>query len=172
MVSNVDYVPTLLELLGVEIPDSVQGRSAAAILRGESGDPIRDAIFAEHVSHALRDNLSRCIRTDRWKLIRNFEPGRTIIKPIDADPVGVAHHYVRPRRNGARPYVQLFDLHNDPIEYDNLSDRQEYAPLVKELSDRLWEWMEDVGDPLLSGPLRTPYYEGTMRDYDAYRSAR
>jgi len=172
LMSNVDFLPTLLDLVGVPVPENVQGVSAAGILRGESDAPIRDAVFAEHVSQPLRDNTCRCIRTNRYKLIRYFEPGRTIIKPIEVDPQAVADHVERPRRDGTRPVVQLFDLERDPIEYDNLVEDPAYADLVGELSDRLWAWMEEVGDPILEGPIRTPYYEDTMRDYQRYRQSR
>jgi hypothetical protein len=31
--------------------------------------------------------------------------------------------------------------------------------------------MEQVGDPILDGPIRTPYYEEAMRDYARYGRA-
>jgi len=172
LMSNVDFLPTLLEMVGVAVPENVQGVSAAPILRGASEEPIRDAVFAEHLSHALRDNTCRCIRTDRYKLIRYFEPGRTILKPIDAHPQGVAEHTVRPRRNGTRPVVHLFDLQEDPLEVNNLSRDEQHADTVRELSDRLWQWMEDIGDPILHGPIRTPYYEEAMEDYARFSASR
>ena len=172
LMSNVDFLPTLLDLVGVPIPGNVQGVSAAKILRGESEEPIRDAVFAQRLSQPLRDNISRCIRTERYKLIRYFDSGRTVVKPVDVDPQAVAEHVERPRRDGTRPIVQLFDLEADPIEYENLAQEDRYADLVRELSDRLWRWMEDVGDPILEGPIRTPYYEEAMRDYVRYGRSR
>ena len=169
LMSNVDFLPTLLDLVGVPIPENVQGVSAAKMLRGESEEPIRDAVFAQRLSQPLRDNISRCIRTERYKLIRYFDSGRTVIKPVDVDPQAVAEHVERPRRDGTRPIVQLFDLEADPIEYENLAQDDRYADLVRELCDRLWRWMEEVGDPILGGPLRTPYYEQAMGDYARYQ---
>ncbi len=68
--------------------------------------------------------------------------------------------------------VQLFDLKEDAIEYENLAQDPSYADLVEELSNRLWQWMEEVGDPILEGPLRTPYYEHAMGDYARYQRSR
>ncbi len=170
MMSNVDFMPTLLDLADVPEPENLQGRSGAALLRGESEEPIRDAVFAEHQAHALRDNTSRCIRTGRYKLIRNFDPGRTILKPIDVDPQAVAEHVERPRRNGTRPFGQLFDLREDPWEERDLSGDPEYAEVFRDLSDRLWRWMEEVGDPVLDGPIVTPYYDRAMEDYRRYHA--
>jgi N-sulfoglucosamine sulfohydrolase len=61
--------------------------------------------------------------------------------------------------------VQLFDMQNDPNELDNLAQNPEYQELVASLTARLRAWMEEVDDPLLKEPLRTPYYEQAMADF-------
>jgi len=168
LMSNVDFLPTLLDILGIGIPGNVQGRSFARVISGYTGE-IRQQVFAQHTSHALRDNLSRCIRTRGYKLIRNFEPGRRILFPTDAVPQRVADHVERPKRDGKRPVVQLFDLESDPHERNDIASDPQYADVLKELSDQLWSWMEDVEDPLLEGPLVTPYYREAMEDYRRFR---
>jgi len=170
LMSNVDFMPTLLELLGVDIPANLQGRSFKEILEDTTAKSPRREIFAQRTSHALRDNTSRAIRTDRYKLIRYFEPGRVIEFPTDAVPQMVAEHTERPKRKpGQRPVVQLFDLKDDPLERNDLASLPEYAEMVRDLSDRLWHWMEQVGDPILKGPLVTPYYRQAIRDYHRFR---
>jgi len=57
-----DLYPTVCELAGVPIPETVQGRSLAPVLRGEA-DSVRDCLFGH-----FRD-VQRMVRTDRWKLI-------------------------------------------------------------------------------------------------------
>ena len=44
---SVDLMPTLLDLVGVDIPHSVDGRSLAPFLRGETVDDWRDTSFSE-----------------------------------------------------------------------------------------------------------------------------
>ena len=51
------------------------------------------------------------------------------------------------------PSEQLFDLVLDPGEGENLVDRGELAPVVRELRERLLRWMAETGDPLLDGPV-------------------
>jgi arylsulfatase A-like enzyme len=166
LMSNVDFLPTLLDLVDVDRPDNLHGHSFRRVIEGSQAQSRRREVYAQRTSHALYDNLSRCVRTGRYKLIRYFEPGRTVIYPTDAVPQRVAEHVERPRRkSGRRPVVELYDLRTDPHERDNLAQRPEYAGTVRELSDKLWAWMERVGDPLLEGPLRTPYYEEAMQDY-------
>ena len=170
LMSNVDFLPTLLDLLGVEIPASLQGCSFKEVIAGKTVKPPRREVFAQRTSHALRDNTSRAIRTDRYKLIRYFEPGRVIEFPTDTVPQSVAEHTERPKRKaGQRPVVQLFDLKDDPHERNDLAALPEYAEMVRDLSDRLWHWMEQVGDPILKGPLVTPYYRQAIWDYHRFR---
>jgi arylsulfatase A-like enzyme len=171
LMSNVDFLPTLLDILGVGIPDNVQGLSFKAVIEGRKAESPRDEIFAQRTSHALRDNTSRAVRTRRYKLIRYFEPGRTVQFPTDTVPQKVAEHTERPKRKGgARPVVQLFDLANDPRERNDLAQSPDHTEIIKDLSDRLWRWMEEVEDPILKGPLVTPYYEKAMEDYHRFRT--
>ncbi len=166
LMSNVDVLPTLLDLIGVKIPNNLHGHSFKKVVQGTEKLSPRSEIYAQRTSHALYDNLSRCVRTERYKLIRYFEPGRTVIYPTDAVPQRVAQHVERPRRkSGRRPVVELYDLRADPHERNNLAQTPKYAELVAELSDKLWTWMESVNDPLLKGPLPTPYYKEAMQDY-------
>ena len=170
LMSNVDFLPTLLDILGVDIPRKVQGYSFKQVIEGTTDESPRDAIFAQRTSHALRDNTSRTVRTRRYKLIRYFEPGRVIEFPTDAVPQRVAEHTERPKRKpGKRPVVQLFDLVDDPHERNDLAALPEYANVVRDLSDRLWRWMEEVEDPILDGPLVTPYYREAISDYNRFR---
>lgn len=46
-----------------------------------------------------------------------------------------------------------------------IDESEEYTEIAKELSKELMSWMESVNDPLLRGPLSTPYYEKSMEDF-------
>ena len=166
LMSNVDFMPTLLDLVGVDRPGNLHGYSFKRVIEGKQKQSPRREVYAQRTSHALYDNLSRCVRTERYKLIRYFEPGRSVIYPTEAVPQRVAEHVERPRRRGGRrPVVELYDLQADPHERHNLAQLAEHAQTVRHLSDKLWTWMEQVGDPLLKGPLPTPYYQEAMQDY-------
>ena len=165
LASNVDFLPTLLDLAGVPIPKNVQGVSFKDVITGKTDRPPRRYVFAQRVSHALRDDTSRSIRTARYKLVRYFEPGRCVVYPTDAVPARVSRHTERPTRRGTRPFVQLFDLKEDPNEFNDIARDPARADIVRDLSQRLWAWMEEVGDPILEGPLVTPYYTAAMEDF-------
>jgi len=165
LMSNVDFLPTLLDLVGVKIPANVQGVSFKDVIAGKTDGSPRKYAFAQRISHALRDNTARSVRTERYKLIRYFQQGRCVKYPTDAVPMRVSQHIERPRRVGTRPFARLFDLEKDPNEFRDLAALPKYAPIVKDLSKRLYAWMKQVGDPILKGPIPTPYYQRSIKDF-------
>ena len=159
LLSNLDLTPTLLDLAGIGCPGDLHGRSfARACADGEAG-PTREAVFAEH-THPSAHSDTRCIRTDRWKLIRNFSPSRLIPVPLDL----AQGKDFNSSSNIETPVVELYDLERDPLETRNLSDEPTHADTGRELSRHLLEHLESVGDPILQGPVRWPYYETAMAD--------
>ena len=164
LMSHVDFLPTLLDLVGVAIPENVQGLSFAPRLLGKADTGPRRYVFGHRMPHARRENVARSVRDERFKLIRCFENDRVVQYPTDAEPIGVSRHTARPQRRGARPLAELFDLENDPNELHDLSGDPKYADVLKRLSAAMLAWMEEVGDPLLSGPVATPYYRRAIAD--------
>jgi N-sulfoglucosamine sulfohydrolase len=154
LVSHIDLFPTVCDVLGIDHPDWLQGRSLMPIVTGVE-DEVRDAIFAEGTYHAAYEP-QRAIRTPRWKLVRRFGDRRLpVLTNIDDSPskqVWLDHGYAE--REQAP--LQLYDLVFDPNEACNAADRPEHAPVVEHLSTRLERWMRATGDPLLDGPVAPP----------------
>jgi len=150
IVETVDLLPTLLELLDVEVPAdrAVQGGSLVPLLRGEPGQPRAafSSARSDEKRHADRgyrlDPLRRvyCVRSKRWKLIRY--PG------IDQD------------------YVELYDLRDDPEERVNVLQR--FPDVAEEYLGLLDGWLGDAGgaiaepelDPEVEEKLRALGYVG------------
>jgi arylsulfatase A-like enzyme len=93
-VSQVDIMPTLLQLAGLDIPDFVEGSSLLPLIRGEA-DRFREEAFAETTPAGWQslpedDREIWCVRTARWKLILNTDTaGRTRrfeLYDLQADP--------------------------------------------------------------------------------------
>ena len=74
-----DLFPTVCELTGIEVPESVTGRSLVPALLGQM-DELRPFIVGYF------QNYQRMIRTDRWKLIRYPEIDRTQLFDLQTDP--------------------------------------------------------------------------------------
>ena len=153
LISNVDMVPTLLEVLDVAPPDNLQGRSFASCLRGEPCTH-RDEIFAEKTFHTYYDPM-RCIRTERYKYIVNFHRGYRMEVPTDVQKGGT-YRAMLDEISGGRPDFELYDLETDPNETENLAGKPGLEEVEADLRRRLHAWMAGTGDPLLAGPVSSP----------------
>lgn len=165
VMSNVDVLPTLLDYLGEKIPANMQGVSFMDLINGQATEPPRKEAYAQYTPDMKRDNISRSVITDRYHLIRYFDQGRAVDYPVDVHPQTFANHEQRCKTKGTRPFFQLFDIKQDPYELDDMGSKKEYNSIVADLSARLLEWMKEVKDPLLQGPLNTPYYQKAMADF-------
>jgi arylsulfatase A-like enzyme len=74
-----DIYPTVCDLVGAQIPGSLEGKSLAPILRGQTSS-VRDTVFL-----AYRD-VQRAVRRGPWKLICYPEINRTQLFNLDQDP--------------------------------------------------------------------------------------
>jgi arylsulfatase A-like enzyme len=156
LLSNVDVFPTILEALGLPLPDGLHGRSFAALLDGRPYRP-RERVFAEMTYHDYYDPR-RCVRTRRHHLIVNFTAAPSFMDPSQSwrprtDPAvpekpALAYH----------PLVELFDLAEDPHERTNLADEPGCAAVRAELLAQLHAWMRETDDPLLDGAVTPPMH--------------
>jgi arylsulfatase A-like enzyme len=161
MVSNVDVTPSLLDALGLPVPASVQGRSFWPVLSGSGQAYLpRTEIFAEKTFHTYYEPM-RAIRTLEHKLIVNFEVSTTVDVPADVRQSPI-YPLMLSEFGGVRPPLELYDLQADPWEQHNLADRPEMAPIQADLRRRLLRWMEQTDDPLLRGPVASPYYADAL----------
>jgi arylsulfatase A-like enzyme len=146
LLSNIDLMPTLLEAVGVPVPEEVQGRSFLGLLAGGEYTP-RAEIFAEKNYHDHYDPM-RCVRTQRYKYIRSFKDMPNLPLPKDILE-SVMAKALRGDANAPRPREELYDLHDDPGEETNRIDEPALTDVRRDLVARLDAWMRDTKDPLL-----------------------
>ena len=152
LLSNIDVFPTLLELAGIPVPEDIDGISFTGCFGDEPGPGIRDAVFAQFPDIHLGARDARAIRTERYKLIRNFFP-------TTLSEFGMRFQHLLP------PFVQLFDLVEDLGEWNDVAGDSAYYDVRVELDRRLMEWMADVNDYILEGPRPTPYHVAALEDF-------
>ncbi|MDI1247460.1 MAG: sulfatase [Lacunisphaera sp.] len=163
LVSGEDFAPTLLEAAGLPVPAKITGRSILPLLTGDPAYRPREHIFAMRGVHGspvfdenARSNdydLSRAIRSDRYKLILNYTPWM-LYRPVDSynDPgwkgISAAHTartlaapFDRLYFGTPRPIVELYDLQADPGEMHNLAGNPAYAEIEHALKVALTEKM-------------------------------
>ncbi|MFT5131485.1 MAG: hypothetical protein ACI8W8_005121, partial [Rhodothermales bacterium] len=121
MVLNIDMPSTMLDLAGVDIPASWQGRSLKPILEGMTPSDWREDFFCEHLMGNRSIPMWEGVRGTRFKYARYFQQ----------DP----------------PYEFLHDLKTDPDELRNLIDDPEYGPVLEKLRQRSDEYVKAYSRP-------------------------
>jgi arylsulfatase A-like enzyme len=151
LVSHVDVVPTLLELVGAPVPANVQGVSFTSQLVGGLESAHREEIFAEKNWHGLRQyDPVRCVRTEQYKYVVSYEDRPVLPLPLD---IALAGSSIGVDDTATRPRVELYDLAADPQEQVNLAGDESVAEVEKDLAERLQTWQEETFDPILQGPV-------------------
>lgn len=152
LISHIDVVPTLLELLDVEAPSVLEGVSHASIFRGEK-DPGDEAVFAEVNFHTSYEP-TRSVRTQRYKYIRFFDTEwmHQNVSNIDGS---VVKNMLMDEGLAEIPKLEecLYDLDFDVYETDNLAYDPAYADVMADMRARLEAFMRATDDPLLKGPI-------------------
>ena len=151
--SGVDLVPTLLGLLGIDVPQDVEGMSHAANVLGPPAGaaPIRAHVYTSKTYHDSFDPI-RAIRTKEYSYIENYAHRPLLDLPwdIEESPSGLL---VAPLVGGPRPERELYDLVADPGERHNLlaghpTDRA--AAVAEDLAVALHEWRQKTADVIPS----------------------
>jgi N-sulfoglucosamine sulfohydrolase len=159
LISHVDIVPALLDALALPVPANLHGRSFWPLLQNQPYRP-NEHIFLEKTFHTAYEPM-RGIRSRRYKLILNFEVGSRFDIPDDVRQSPFYAQVVK-QMDSSRPPVELYDLATDPDETGNLAGRPEVQDIEQALRRRLHRWMVETDDPLLKGPVASPFYYATL----------
>lgn len=142
-VSQIDLVPTLLDLMGQPVPPTLMGRSRRDVLEERASLADNDVFFLwsgdeydprtvslPGVEQAQLD----AVATQEWRCIVSADGWKLNLCATD-------------------PNCELYNHHEDPHELDNRFADPACRPIVNELTRRILDWQQRIGDeqPLLSG---------------------
>ena len=130
-IGQIDLVPTLLDLIGDDIPDHLQGKSQLEVIKGNSTLEDNDVFMQWNGIHAEMEERHlgsseinrmltvpwRSVVSDRWKL--NLCAG---------------------------DQCELFDLRTDPHEIKNLFDDPAQRDRIRDMAARIYTWQVRTGD--------------------------
>jgi len=155
MVLVPDLAPTVLELMGLDSPSSMQGNSVVPLIRGEDV-AWRQDFFAEALMDIQNYPRSECLRTTEWKYIRYFR--RTEDPRARGLYRGTLDNYIECLSStieGEQPvYEELFHLAEDPIEEQNLAGDRTAGGILDGMRERIVTRARDV--TLRERPLTLP----------------
>jgi N-sulfoglucosamine sulfohydrolase len=161
MVTNIDIMPTVLDLLGLKKPDGLDGKSWLPLLQGEK-QPDRDHVFTQVDAVSSGKKFpSRCVRSETRAYIWNSWPdGKTrfrigamntrlswkaMLEAAEQEPK------LKSRVNNFiyRCAEEFYDEEKDPDERDNLIDNPNYQTEITQMKALLLAHMEKTDDPLV-----------------------
>jgi len=155
LISQIDLYPTICDVLGIERPAWLQGKSILPVLRAEK-QSINEEVFAEVTYHAAYEP-KRAVRTDRWKYIRRFGSRRTPVLPNCDDGFSKSLWLNHGWKNQQLPTESLYDLVFDPTEHHSLVNDPSAAEALADMRKRLDRWMQATADPILKGDVPAPH---------------
>lgn len=167
LISSVDIVPTVIDVAKLASPPKAKltGRSLMPLFKKPDMD-FRKYLFTEkNIDEIDMYYPRRAVRDKRYKLIyslldtknrvadryMNAEKrsaaiaGSPSFKEIEtASPLAkkIYNAWLHPAK------AQLYDLENDPWEFNDLSADPKYAQVKQRLLNEIFKWQKDTDDPL------------------------
>ncbi|MEM6844964.1 MAG: family 78 glycoside hydrolase catalytic domain [Bacteroidota bacterium] len=125
LAQNVDVPATIVDLAGVDVPESYQGKSLQPIVSGESTSLSRDTALIEHLWEFENIPPSEGVRTAGWKYFR----------------------YINDKSS-----EELYYLTDDPQEINNLADDPSYQDVLNQMQLACDRLIEQNSDSLSAAP--------------------
>lgn len=181
LVSFIDLPPTLCSLAGVPIPKQFQGTA----FLGEQAGPPADHVFLYRGRMDGRYDMTRAVRNERYRYIRNYYPqrpnGQPYVYAYNAPTTPAweaAFKSAKCNETQAayflpRPAEEFYDTVTDPYEVHNLAGDPAYAEQLAALRAQCFADMDRFHDSGLipEGMFELKAGDGTIADYvrtDAY----
>jgi hypothetical protein len=180
LVSLIDVTATSLKLAGLQPPRHMQGRAIFG-----AGVTPRDRVFAARDRCDETVDRIRCVRTERFKYIRNYYPERpwtqqNVYKDTQYPPLQVMRQL---RDEGKlsgpaalfmgdkRPAEELYDLRTDAHELNNLASSPAHRATLAELKASLDGWIEETRDQGETPEPSVPEEDRSRVEVDGWCSA-
>lgn len=175
LVSWVDLAPTLLSIAGIPVPEYMQGK--AFLGKQKTKDP--EYAFMTRGRMDERYDMSRAVRDEKFRYIRNYMPFRIYGQHLDylfnaPSARSWEMAYKTGRCNAVqsifwntKPVEELYDMENDPWEIHNLADDPTYKSVMERMRSALRHWMRDIKDVGLIPETDYNVFtgDGSMYDY-------
>lgn len=118
MILNIDLAPTLLDLVGLDIPPNMQGQSIKPILQSSTAAGRQSWLYEHFPVFPIPIPGITCVRTNRYKYIEY--------------------------QNDKRP-KEVFDLKSDPKEKHNIIDTDKGKKIERQLKQELERLKTETG---------------------------
>ena len=134
-VSHIDFVPTLLDLLGQPKHPQCAGKSLLPLLREEAMSP--ENIFIEWAPNRTKIKKGTSLAPRRMLKRAVDESTRTVVSS-DGWKLCLRD----------KDLNELYNLNDDPLETGNLYSDRQYASVISRLGGEIHRWQESANDKL------------------------
>ncbi|MBB6462629.1 sulfatase family protein [Flammeovirga kamogawensis] len=164
MISAVDFMPTVLDILSINKPEHLQGISFLPTLEGKKQKQT-ELVFTEFNENAGgTPRPIRGIHSKKYNYVFNsWATGDLIFKSAAQSHASyktmkqMAQTDIDVKRRfdylNHRAVEELYDLEKDPNALNNLIDDPKYADIVRQMRGEMQNWMENTDDYLLTAFL-------------------
>ncbi len=178
MISFADLAPTILSIVGLDIPDYIQGR--AFLGQARESEPKYIFGIRDRIDEVLE--LSRSVRDRKYLYIRNFYPHRARMQRSFFSEITPIRKELRrldkeDKLEGDEawlmsdtvPAEELYDTEADPNQLNNLIDHPEHSQTVKRLRRVLFQWIVETKDTAFMPEQEMIRRANGKSPYDAVR---
>ncbi|MCD6393675.1 MAG: sulfatase-like hydrolase/transferase, partial [Planctomycetes bacterium] len=173
LAEHIDITCTSLDLAGIRVPNHMQGRELFS-----KGAVAREYVFAARDRCDETVDRIRCVRTQRFKYIRNYYSNRSHAQPNRYKDGKLIMQRMRQLyaegkldANQKRPFLptrpveELYDLKQDPFELNNLAADRQHAETLAHLRTKLDEW---IAETRYLGQIPEPILAELSSKYDSF----
>lgn len=170
LVYLMDLAPTMLAAAGLPLPAHMHARPLFDADGQFLPENARRVIFGHRDRMDETEDTMRTVRDERFRYIRNYHPDRPYAQHLDYVETmstwrdlrrlrfeeatllgqGITPNLLTPAQRRflatTRPAEELYDLHADPHEINNLADDPRYADTLQRLRHELLHWQQTYGD--------------------------
>lgn len=138
-VLSIDNAPSVLDMVGLSVPDDMQGRSVLPVIQGNTPSDWRKSMYYHYYEfgspHWVLPNYG--IRTERYKLISYYTINEWELFDLERDPDEMESLFIM---EGMKPYPGYENVVND---------------LVNQLKDLRKKYKDTTGKPVKYWPRRS-----------------
>jgi len=159
-ISGIDFMPTILEIVGLPQIDGMDGRSFLPLLQGKE-QPGRDSVYTEfHETFAKNRYPMRCVQTTQFGFIYNFwadgktkmtmdSTGGLSFKAMQKAALKDMAIESRVKHFSYRVPEEFYNLERDPDALENLIQEPQYSDTIEVFRKKLEAYMIKTCDPAL-----------------------
>jgi len=154
----IDFAPTILSIVGLEIPKVYQG---IAFLGSKKSKNKRNYSYSASDRFDEVTDRIRAVKTKKYKYIRNYDTNKPhALNNSYRTQMALMRHLTALNEsnllsaeqklwfNVPKNLEEFYDLDNDPFELNNLIGEKKYSKEIENLRIQLDNWIDQINDPV------------------------